>query len=266
MSRDSPFSPKVKLELAAIAQYRCVRPGCNRATHFYDRAQGQFVHSGAAAHDAPASPGEGGERSKNDLTPAQKKAYDNGAWLCRNCATLVDIAQKHFPLGEISRWQAEAGEANMMAAFAPIPASHISYLDAVVRADNFIKLTNNVRFEGISISFASKAEMDDVISKCFYLPPLNEFSSLFPHTVNVQRRMMFDLVAIRRELWERPAWEINEGYHRPSQNLGLTYEQRIVSEASHSRVRILLDDYFLARDYVQKFVQGNLYHSLLYLW
>lgn len=270
MARDSNFSPTIKSELAQAAQYHCVRPGCNQPTHFYAPSMGRLVHFGAAAHDAPASENEGGERSDNDLTPEQKKAYGNGAWLCRNCSTLVDVAQSHFPLQTLPTWQRKASEARKNAVFSPVPPSHINYTEAITKAQKFIELTKDVRIDGcmgnMSVSIPSRHAMDRVVQLCFHLPPLNEYSSLFPHTVNVQQRMVADLLAIKNEISNLSNWHTSDGYYRPNDKRWNTHEKIQEIQSSEMGVDKLVDDYYTAREYLRTFISGRVNHTLLYLW
>jgi hypothetical protein len=269
MTREFEFSPKVKAELAYVAQFRCVRPGCNKVTHLYDQTQGKWVHFGAGSHDAPAGTNEGGLRSDNDMTPEQKKAYGNGAWLCRNCSTLVDIAQHYFPLGTLPQWQSAAGHANTMAAYTPVQASHINFSEAVARAQHFLDLTKNVRFEGRKddpvISVPSRHAINTVLQKAIPLIPMNEYSSLFPHTVNVQMRMVENLIFIRREIDDRSAWHTSGGYFRCNPTFGVS-PAAVGVQASRSKVSQLIEDYYTAREHLQQFVLGKIDFNLLYLW
>lgn len=268
MSRENPFSPSIKSDLAQAAYFHCVRPGCNQSTHFYDPSKQRQVHFGAASHDAPASPNEGGERSGNNLTPEQIRAYNNGAWLCRNCSTLVDIAQSYFPLGTLPMWQATATEARRRLTFSPVPASHINYSEAVARVQRFLDLTKNFHVQhGPSISIPSRHQMEIIVQKCYHLTPTNEYSALFPHLVNVQLRMASDLVSMRKEITDYSNWHISEGYYRCNTLLLADAQQAQRIKESCAKVLRFAEDYSDARNYLQRFVGTNNFdHSLLYLW
>jgi hypothetical protein len=63
---------------------------------------------GAAAHITGASPG--GARYDATLTSAQRKAPDNGLWLCAYCGNLVDKDDEHYTVRLLQEWK-RLGEA-----------------------------------------------------------------------------------------------------------------------------------------------------------
>jgi len=271
MTREFRFSESVKLDLAQAAHFHCVRPGCNQTTHFYDSTTGKWRHFGAAAHDAPASVNEGGERSDNDLTPEQKKAYGNGAWLCRNCATLVDVAQSYFPLYTLPKWQADASEAMRQNAFNSVPPSHINYTEALAKAKNFFDLTTDIRFEGtktdLAISVRSVEQINKLWRESWPLLPLRNYSGLFPHIVNLQNRMLDTLKSVKTEVTDLSNWHTNNGYYLCNGRVfGTPTEKAEKFRKSHAEVLQLIDDYFIARNELQQFIIGQVNHNLLYLW
>lgn len=271
MTRDFDFSRNTKLDLANAARFRCVRPGCNRATHIFDRTTGKWRHVASGAHDAPASPNEGGDRAENDLTPEQKKAYGNGAWLCRNCATVVDIAQKLFPLGTLPFWQEAAAQANDNNTLSAVQPSSITFTEAAGKVEKFLALLKPIRFNIswniLTIPIPTIYEIGRVLAASSPLLPLLPYSGLFPHIVNVQQRILDSLRAIKTEVTEMSAWHTRDGCYRPNADFfGGPPELAERFKASHALVLALVYDFFEAFAYLQEFVRGHLNHHVLYLW
>lgn len=195
------FPEKTKLQLAEAADHRCVRPGCARKTHFFDRSSDRYVHIGAASHDAAAS--ANGPRPNYQLSREQLRAYENGAWLCAFCARLVDVAEHDFPYGTLSSWQYEAEDKVKQQVFNPTQPYQVDRFEAVKRAMVFCNRFGQIhpecwgsRIVGMPLSELGK--IDDLTRECFNLgTPMTALSTLFPHTVAIQERLIQGLLKIR---------------------------------------------------------------------
>lgn len=265
------FSPLTKLQLAAAAGYHCVRPGCNQRTHLYNQAEGKMVHIGVAAHDAPAS--NFGLRADNDLSPEQISAYNNGAWLCRSCATLVDIVQSNYPVGTLPEWQLQASQALAVQVMSPVPPQHINYTDALQRAKNFLKDVGKIKYEGgrgsLFVPMLTKSEIERLLSVCNYLLPLNPLSTLYTHTVNIQKRMLDDLRSVRSEITNGQTWYCVNNYPGGYQLVDKVFQPehiRSVIDDSYLKVKSWFDDFYSAYYYLQDFSNGRTDPTVLYLW
>lgn len=106
MSSRVNFTSITKNKIGIAVGFICVRPKCRIHTLAVDPVTNTIVNIGVAAHDVAASPN--GPRASSKLTDAQKRAISNGAWLCRNCAEIVDRLPMHYPAGTISGWQSKA--------------------------------------------------------------------------------------------------------------------------------------------------------------
>ncbi|MEY2428489.1 MAG: hypothetical protein QOJ40_1374 [Verrucomicrobiota bacterium] len=84
----SEFPPEIKRIIAGRAGYRCSFPKCGRVTIGPGAKSNQTESAGVAAHIFPAS--SGGPRNASGLTESQRKAPENGIWLCSTHARLVD--------------------------------------------------------------------------------------------------------------------------------------------------------------------------------
>lgn len=211
------FKQATKEELALAADYRCVRPGCTRRTHVFNRAARVVRHYGAAAHDAAAS--RGGPRPNPDMTREQLRAYENGAWLCMNCATIVDVLAEWFPPGLLSGWQ-EVAEAKIVAeTIEPMPPHYIDFKRAAENAkafcDRFAKIHITAWSPGYVTEVTVRARMqaDSLIAECANLQsPLNSLSGLYPHVIALQHRIYSNLLAIR-DFFSRlsgPGWWLDD--------------------------------------------------------
>jgi hypothetical protein len=270
MTRDFEFSRNTKADLAFAAQFRCVRPGCNQPTHFFDQTTGKWKHFGVAAHDAPASLNEGGERADNDLTPDQKKAYGNGAWLCRNCSTIVDIAQKYFPLKTLPLWQEAAAQAIQNNALSPVQPSSISFTEAAGKVEKFLDLAKPILFNlyqnVLTIPVPTIHAISRILAESSPLLPLRPYSGLFPHIVNVQQRILDTLRAIKAEVTDLSSWHTSGGYYRcNTASFGAPSGLAERFKESHARVLALVNDFWVARDYLHDFILGRVNHHALYL-
>lgn len=103
------FTKPTREKLAMSANFRCVRPGCGLVTHFYDPTEDRTINiQGQGAHIHAAS--KGGARYDIDLTDLQVRHYNNGVWLCANCATLIDRLPADYPPDMLKQWQKDAVE------------------------------------------------------------------------------------------------------------------------------------------------------------
>lgn len=61
------------------------------------------VSIGEAAHICAASPG--GKRYDNSMSPEQRSSYENGIWLCRNCAAMIDRDEDYYTVDMLHMWK-----------------------------------------------------------------------------------------------------------------------------------------------------------------
>jgi hypothetical protein len=95
--------------LAKRVGYRCSNPNCRQLTSGPKAATNEFVNVGEAAHITAASPG--GPRYDVLLTSDQRKAFENGIWLCSKCAALVDKDVKRYTFDLLHEWKRGSEEA-----------------------------------------------------------------------------------------------------------------------------------------------------------
>jgi hypothetical protein len=105
-NRDN-FSNGTKVILAQRVAYCCSSPGCPNITigpHLSN--PGKSMNLGEAAHIHAASPG--GARYLQAMTAAERSAPDNGIWLCKKHARVVDLDEQTYPAELLKSWKKTA--------------------------------------------------------------------------------------------------------------------------------------------------------------
>lgn len=102
------FSEATKKELAAMVGYKCSNPCCRRTTIGPKLSGEGTINLGEAAHIKAASPG--GKRYDPDMTPEERAGYENGIWMCRTHAALIDRDEKYFTVELLYKWKQKAEE------------------------------------------------------------------------------------------------------------------------------------------------------------
>jgi hypothetical protein len=96
MSKRVEFTNSTKCRIAARSGYRCAYLNCDRATAGPGATPNDVSITGEAAHIWSAT--EGGPRGQGGLTEADLRHTQNGIWLCRTHAKIVDEKRGvHFP-------------------------------------------------------------------------------------------------------------------------------------------------------------------------
>jgi hypothetical protein len=108
VSRDD-FTKATIDALAKRAGYRCSRPTCRKLTVGpSDESPGATTLIGRAAHITAAS--AEGPRYEPGLLTEQRKAIDNGIWLCADDAVIVDEDTVTYTVAVLQQWKAEHEE------------------------------------------------------------------------------------------------------------------------------------------------------------
>ncbi len=107
-SRDE-FSAKTKRDLAARAGHVCSFPGCRHPTSGPSaEAPDASVNLGEACHIRAAASGPGARRYDPSMSSAERSSIDNGIWMCRTHAKLIDSDEATYTIEELHRWKDEA--------------------------------------------------------------------------------------------------------------------------------------------------------------
>ena len=103
LRNENDFSLKTKEELAKRVAYRCSNPKCRKPTIGPKENNYGTVNIGEAAHICAAS--TGGARYDKDMTSEERSSVNNGIWLCRNCAALIDRDEKYYTVELLRVWK-----------------------------------------------------------------------------------------------------------------------------------------------------------------
>lgn len=105
MSNRDDFSKETKLRLAQRSSYFCANPDCNRVTVGPNLSPDRSTVLGVAAHIYAASPG--GKRFDPNMPQDQRKAIENGIWLCQDCGKLIDSDEIKYSANVLKRWKVD---------------------------------------------------------------------------------------------------------------------------------------------------------------
>ena len=109
MSKRDEFPAKIKRALAARAGHVCSFPGCARHTSGpSDEAPEASVNLGEACHLSAAASGTGARRYDPSMTSEQRRSIDNGIWMCRTHAKLIDSDEATYTVELLREWKGEA--------------------------------------------------------------------------------------------------------------------------------------------------------------
>lgn len=100
------FTASTKELLAKRVGYRCSNPACRRITCGPNSQSADVINIGVAAHICAAA--QGGKRYDSLMTPAERKDYANGIWLCQTCAKLIDSDEEQFTIEILKEWKRTA--------------------------------------------------------------------------------------------------------------------------------------------------------------
>lgn len=106
VAKRDDFTVSTKRSLMAASGTQCSNPNCCASTLAGKQGTGESNTIGKAAHITAAS--MGGPRYDPGLSTAQRKSYDNGIWLCSNCATAIDVDPVAYPVEMLKSWKAAA--------------------------------------------------------------------------------------------------------------------------------------------------------------
>jgi hypothetical protein len=211
MARDN-FLPKTKRLLGEASGFNCVRPGCGKPTTAYDELSGSMKSISISAHDGAAAPG--GPRYDDSMTQEQRRAIDNGAWLCPTCARVVDVDVERFPLGTIAGWQFQASEYRRHRMHNPASPMGVNFRDACQSAKEFIGLCRKIHYHpwDARISFELLDAITHLNKAMHPFDATNTLCTQFPHMVNRQLQILGALNLIQNEVERSRLWWRNNDF------------------------------------------------------
>lgn len=103
MNKRDDFLQKTIDTLCERVGGKCSNPNCRRETKGPHSNPQKRVSIGEAAHITAAA--EGGPRYNPDLTPEERSSIENGIWLCRSCARLIDSDERVYSIELLRMWK-----------------------------------------------------------------------------------------------------------------------------------------------------------------
>ena len=89
--------------MAKRVAYKCSNPQFQKPTIGSNESSKGTVSVGEAAHICAASPD--GKRYDHNMTSEEIASVDNGIWLCRNCAEMIDKDEQYFSVELLQTWK-----------------------------------------------------------------------------------------------------------------------------------------------------------------
>ena len=102
MMRDD-FKPSTINLLVNRVGWKCSNPECRRTTRGAGTEPNEIINIGVAAHITAAA--KGGPRYDNNMTSQERKAYENGIWLCQSCSKLIDSDVQRYSTDKLKKWK-----------------------------------------------------------------------------------------------------------------------------------------------------------------
>lgn len=127
------FSKQTVIEIAKGVGWRCSNPDCMRATVAANEAEDGTLIIADAAHICAASPD--GPRYDETQTTTQRRAKENGIWLCKVCARLVDLDPAKYTDDVLRKWKRDAQKRallEMLAPRVPAPSGEAVRIEALI--------------------------------------------------------------------------------------------------------------------------------------
>ncbi|WP_164997118.1 AAA family ATPase [Clostridium minihomine] len=106
MNKRDDFLKKTKEELAKRCSYRCSNPNCQKITIGAHSRPDKSLCIGRACHISAAA--EGGARYNKLMTSQQRRAIENGIWLCADCSDIIDKDEKKYTVEVLKQWKEQA--------------------------------------------------------------------------------------------------------------------------------------------------------------
>lgn len=180
----------------------CSRPECRQMTIVPDPDYpAGFAIRGRASHIAAASPN--GPRYDNTMTTQERRAVDNGIWLCGDCADLVDKERgRGFSVELLKSWKARAEEEVSNAALLRTAARRPAWLDKL-RTPHYINLPRVLHLSADRLSTNAVEVVGQGFPDNGYIAPeLSEVGVIL-------RRLSIKAVDVEQLL--RPECQVREG-------------------------------------------------------
>ena len=113
------FSSATKELLANRVGRKCSNPMCRKLTCGANENPEKITNIGVAAHICAAAKGD--PRYDANMTPQERKSFENGIWLCQSCSKLIDTDTTRYTKDTLQSWKRIAEEISIMEVEAACP-------------------------------------------------------------------------------------------------------------------------------------------------
>ncbi|MCX7546255.1 hypothetical protein [Marinicella gelatinilytica] len=160
------FRAAVKTKLRERVNNKCSNVNC-RITTLGPSETHNITNIGEAAHIHGAK--RGSARWVKDMTPEQRRDYDNGIWLCSGCHKKIDRDENRYPVKVLLRWKqdAEAEALNEIGKKSFTSADQEKFVSSFVTGNNpdiplnkLAKAVDNVFRGGANVITSAMEELD----------------------------------------------------------------------------------------------------------
>lgn len=187
-SNRDDFSKPVIRKLRDRVAHRCSNPSCRVPTSAPGQNVSQVTNIGIAAHIHAASPE--GPRYSPEMSSEERKAFENGIWLCSNCSIKIDRSPSDYPSSLLKSWKviSERKTTDELGKELPTHEDGINLLTAALTGQPIDMLStsiNNVHksvsntLEKLDDRFYIKSEYLQGASNFIISPKKNDFSVNF---------------------------------------------------------------------------------------
>lgn len=105
-SKRDDFSLKTRQRIMQKSGYHCSNPECRQLLIGPSKDFKEVIYLGVVAHICAAAPN--GPRYDPSMTREERISEENGIFLCRNHATLIDIDVAAYPVELLHQWKRQA--------------------------------------------------------------------------------------------------------------------------------------------------------------
>jgi len=238
------FSSKTKRTLADRVAWKCSFPGCSQITIGPNASQDKSTNLGEAAHIFAAS--EDGPRYNPYMTPDERKSIDNGIWMCRHHARLIDADFFNYSAATLQQWKLIAEE-NAYKKIAEIGSNQRNHPYTLVAIDN------DIVFEGVWLS-AKNDNWRFEINKFI----IGSIESMIDKSMSANNSGSFVVVESQgdgRVLKESLSWELFDNKYIVS----LTVRDKSIRKSPHSivgGVALGIDGEIIIENRTMKMIKG----------
>lgn len=103
-SKRDDFTESTKRLIGNRVGWKCSYLGCEQDTVGPSSSDiSKNINNGVAAHICAAA--KGGPRYDASMTPEERKSFDNGIWMCRNHAALIDSDHEKYSVEMLKKWK-----------------------------------------------------------------------------------------------------------------------------------------------------------------